>query len=80
MPLHKVFALLSSLELSFFAALNAELAKIEGFYLDREREMQFRSKMLETQLKELGDHGRLVGVRTHSTRGALGGRLNKLNE
>ncbi|RDB30619.1 SPX and EXS domain-containing protein 3 [Hypsizygus marmoreus] len=60
LPLHDLLNQLSSTELAFFTTLDAELEKIETFYLAREAEMQARTKMLHEQLDELNDHKKLV--------------------
>ena len=57
LPLHELLPLLSPLERSFFEALDAELERVENFYLDREDEMRSRGRALEDQLSELSTHG-----------------------
>ncbi|KAJ7598998.1 SPX domain-containing protein [Mycena floridula] len=52
----ELLPLLSQQELDFFTALDAELEKIESFYLDREGEMADRTKTLEAQFQELSVH------------------------
>lgn len=42
--------------------LDAELDKIETFYVEREEEMQERAKVLRKQLAELGKHRQLFHV------------------
>ena len=54
--------LLSPPELAFFSALDAELEKIEAFYIARENEMKVHSELLGLQLKELDEHRRLFNV------------------
>ncbi|KAJ6588945.1 SPX domain-containing protein [Mycena capillaripes] len=51
--------LLSPPELAFFSTLDAELEKIESFYLAREKEMKIHTELLEDQLNELDEHQRL---------------------
>ncbi|KAF9525090.1 EXS family-domain-containing protein, partial [Crepidotus variabilis] len=46
-------------EVSFFTLLDAQLDKVESFYLEREKEMLARGQMLQLQLRELQDHRRL---------------------
>jgi SPX domain protein involved in polyphosphate accumulation len=62
LPLDKLLLQLSPKEAKFFAKLDAELHKIEAFYLDREEEMQTRWRTLREQLDELGDHMKHVQV------------------
>lgn len=62
LPLHELLTHLSPQELAFFTALDAEYEKIETFYLDREKEMHARTKMLQEQLGELSDHKKLFKV------------------
>ncbi|KAI0066844.1 hypothetical protein BV25DRAFT_1249814 [Artomyces pyxidatus] len=49
---------LSSIEAAFFQALDAELVKIEAFFLAREAEARERSRELRLQLLELQEHRR----------------------
>ena len=53
---------MSSLQLEFFNKLNAELSKIESFFIEREAEARVRSLQLRGQLEELKDHRRLFHV------------------
>ena len=53
---------MSPLQLEFFNKLNAELSKIESFFLEREAEARARSLGLLGQLEELKDHRRLFHV------------------
>ncbi|KAL1744890.1 EXS family protein/ERD1/XPR1/SYG1 family protein [Schizophyllum fasciatum] len=55
----ELLPLLSPVELNFFKLLDAELEKVEAFYLDREKEMQDRTLLLKEQLNELNDHRKL---------------------
>jgi len=43
--------------------LDAQLDKVESFYIVREKEMLDRTYMLQVQLKELNDHRKLFHVR-----------------
>jgi hypothetical protein len=54
--------LLSPPELAFFTTLDAELEKIEAFYVARENEMKVHTQLLELQLNELDEHKRLFDV------------------
>ena len=56
LPLHEILAQLTSQELSFFSMLDAQLNKVESFYLAREKEMMARSFVLINQLEYLKDH------------------------
>ena len=62
-PLHEILPLLDPAEAAFFTLLDAELDKVERFYLDREKEFLGRTRALEVQLRELGEHRRLFCVR-----------------
>lgn len=55
MPAHHV---------KFFDMLDAELDKVKTFYIEKEKEMHERDKLLREQLKELGVHRKMfyVGV------------------
>ncbi|KAF8201829.1 EXS family protein/ERD1/XPR1/SYG1 family protein [Pholiota molesta] len=59
LPLHELLTQLSPHEVSFFTMLDAQLDKVESFYLAREKEMLARGRMLQIQLKELNDHRKL---------------------
>ena len=59
---HRHHRLRSPIELNFFKLLDAELEKVESFYLDREKEMQERTVLLREQLNELNDHRKLFYV------------------
>jgi len=65
LPLHEVLSHLTPCELSFFAMLDAQLDKVESFYLAREKEMLDRSRTLQIQLSELNDHRKLFYVRPY---------------
>ena len=56
LPLHEILAQLTPQELSFFSMLDAQLNKVESFYLAREKEMVARSFLLINQLEYLKDH------------------------
>lgn len=43
--------------------LDAQLDKVESFYIAREKEMLDRTYMLQVQLNELNDHRKLFHVR-----------------
>ncbi|KAJ6595867.1 SPX domain-containing protein [Mycena vulgaris] len=62
LPLRDLLPLLSPPELAFFTTLDAELDKIERFYVAREKEMQLRTKLLEQQLDELSEHRKLFNA------------------
>ncbi|KAJ7778279.1 SPX domain-containing protein [Mycena metata] len=59
LPLGELMPLLSPVELAFFTTLDAELEKIEAFYLAREKEMRVHTELLEQQLDELQEHRKL---------------------
>ena len=50
------------IQLEFFNKLNAELSKVESFFIERETEARERSLQLRGQLEELKDHRRLFYV------------------
>jgi hypothetical protein len=56
LPLHEILAQLTPQELIFFSMLDAELDKVQHFYLAKEKEMMARSFVLLNQLKELKVH------------------------
>lgn len=62
LPLHELLTQLSPHEVSFFTMLDAQLDKVESFYLAREKEMLARGHTLQIQLKELNDHRKLFLV------------------
>ncbi|KAJ7485253.1 SPX domain-containing protein [Mycena latifolia] len=74
LPLRQLMPLLSPPELAFFTTLDAELDKIETFYVAREKEMQLRTKLLEDQLNELSEHRKLFNA-THPS-GAWASTIN----
>jgi hypothetical protein len=53
---------MSPARLSFFDKLDAELSKIEPFFIEKEGEARKRSEQLREQLEELKDHRRLFHV------------------
>ena len=57
---------LPPIHLEFFIYLDRQLAKIDSFYSEREKEAQARSKALEIQLRELKDHRKIFYVRNLS--------------
>ncbi|KAF8887598.1 EXS family-domain-containing protein [Infundibulicybe gibba] len=59
LPLRDLLYHLSPVELAFFSYLDGQYDKIESFYLDREKEMAARTKLLRDQLNELRDHRKL---------------------
>ena len=62
LPLHELLNQLSPYEVSFFIMLDAQLDKVESFYVAREKEMLARGHMLKNQLNELHDHRKLFLV------------------
>jgi hypothetical protein len=63
LPLHELLTQLSPVEVSFFTMLDAQLEKVESFYLAREKEMLALGRTLQTQLAELDEHRKLFNVR-----------------
>ncbi|KAJ7269845.1 SPX domain-containing protein [Mycena rebaudengoi] len=59
LSLNSLMLLLSPPELAFFSVLDAELQKVESFYLEREKAMQLRTRDLEAQVNELNEHKKL---------------------
>ena len=55
-PLHKIINQLTPQELAFFSMIDAQLNKVESFYLAKEKEMVARSFVLLNQLENLKDH------------------------
>lgn len=55
---------LPTYHVKFFDMLDAELAKVETFYIEREGEMYERAKMLREQLDQLEMHRRTFHVGT----------------
>ena len=56
LPLYKVITQLTPQELAFFSMIDAQLDKVESFYLAKEKEMVARSCVLLNQLEDLKDH------------------------
>ena len=56
LPLHKIITQLTPQELAFFSMIDAQLEKVEYFYLAREKEMVAHSFVLLNQLEDLIDH------------------------
>jgi hypothetical protein len=61
-PLSEIMPTLTATQKKFFDKLDAELEKIETFYLDREKEARTRSDALKLQLQGLRDHRRIFYV------------------
>lgn len=59
LPLHELLTQLSPPEVSFFTMLDAQLDKVESFYVAREKEMIARGQLLQIQLLELSDHRKM---------------------
>ncbi|KAG8807091.1 hypothetical protein FRC17_004659 [Serendipita sp. 399] len=57
--LAEALAGLTPLEQEFIQALDAELAKVENFYREREKEAIIRSSVIKAQLNELKDHRKI---------------------
>jgi SPX domain len=62
LTLAQVLEPMSPVRLSFFDKLNAELSKVESFFIEREGEGRKRTLQLKEQLEELKDHRRLFHV------------------
>ena len=56
LPLQKIITQLTPQEFAFFTMIDAQLNKVESFYLAREKEMVARSFVLLNQLEDLKDH------------------------
>ena len=56
LPLRNIITQLTPQELAFFSMIDAQLDKVESFYLAREKEMVARSFVLLNQLKDLKSH------------------------
>jgi len=61
-PLYAILLTLPPLHIEFFTFLDQQLEKIDHFYLEREKEAQTRSKVLEIQLRELDYHRKIFLV------------------
>lgn len=62
--LHTILSNLPAIHAEFFDMLDAELDKVETFYMERATEMHERAKMLRKQLDELGIHRQMFYVST----------------
>jgi hypothetical protein len=62
LTLAEVLEPMSPIQLEFFNKFNAELSKVESFFIQREVEARERSMQLRGQLEELKDHRRLFHV------------------
>jgi hypothetical protein len=62
LPWHIILSTLPPVHIAFFTCLDKQLEKIDGFYSEREKEAQIRSKALELQLRELKDHRKIFYV------------------
>lgn len=62
LPLYAILLKLPPIHTEFFAYLDEQLAKIDRFYSEREKEARSRSKALESQLRELEDHRKIFFV------------------
>ena len=60
--LAEVLEPMSPIQLEFFNKFDAELSKVESFFIEREAEARERSIQLRGQLEELQDHRRLFHV------------------
>jgi SPX domain len=60
--LAEVLEPMSPIQLEFFNKFNAELSKVESFFIEREAEARERTVQLRGQLEELKDHRRLFHV------------------
>lgn len=61
-PLYSILLTLPPIHIEFFTYLDRQLAKIDSFYSEREKEAQTRNKALEIQLRELKDHRKIFYV------------------
>ena len=55
---------MTPLQVLFFEALDKELAKVQSFYREREKDALIRSALIKEQLNELKDHRRIFHVST----------------
>ncbi|CAL1699593.1 unnamed protein product [Somion occarium] len=58
-PMMELLPALNTVQKAFFEKLDAQLDKVETFYVGREKEMKTRVNTLKIQLQELKDHRRL---------------------
>lgn len=63
--LDETLLVMSISERHFFEVLDEELAKVENFYKEREKEYIIQSSVLKEQLRELQDHRKLFHVCFH---------------
>ena len=63
LPLQELLTHLTPPEKSFFDYFDAQLEKIEAFYVSREKELLIRTQTLQEQLSELQNHREFVHVR-----------------
>ncbi|KAJ7269844.1 EXS family protein/ERD1/XPR1/SYG1 family protein [Mycena rebaudengoi] len=63
-PLKDLMPLLTPIESAFFTTLDAELEKVESFYVAREKDTQNHTRLLGQQLNELYEHRKLF-LATH---------------
>jgi hypothetical protein len=61
-PLKDLMPLLTPIESAFFTTLDAELEKVESFYVAREKDTQNHTRLLGQQLNELYEHRKLFLV------------------
>jgi len=62
LPLHEIVTQFTPQESAFFAMLDAQLDKVESFYLAREKEMVTRGVLLLNQLEELKENRKMFLV------------------
>lgn len=68
--LAEVLETMSPIQLEFFDKFNAELSKVESFFIEREAEARERSLQLRGQLEELKGHRHLFHVSSSFTSSA----------
>jgi SPX domain len=61
-PLHIILPNVPAIHVKFFDMLDAELTKVEAFYLEREKGMHEHAKLLKRQLHELEAHRQMFYV------------------
>jgi hypothetical protein len=69
---------MSPIQLEFFNKFNAELSKVESFFIEREAEARERTVQLRGQLEELKNHRRLFYVSSSFTSSFARYRLEKI--
>ncbi|KIM22136.1 hypothetical protein M408DRAFT_18233 [Serendipita vermifera MAFF 305830] len=57
--LHEVLETMTPLQVQFVQALDMELAKVQNFYREREKDALVRSALIKEQLNDLKDHRRI---------------------